>query len=151
MAGLHYFHKIQKIPLDSKLFGVFEHSWVEKDLLLNGLDEIVRIPHSRHSGINEAQVRENRNLKILLEGEESGITALKDAKDFFILGHPEYSKETLDLEYKRDLDKGLEITKPKHYYNAENLPIFSWRSSASVLFANWLNFSVYQDTPFILG
>ena len=87
----------------------------------------------------------------MLEGEESGITALKDAKDFFILGHPEYSKETLDLEYKRDLDKGLEITKPKHYYNAENLPIFSWRSSASVLFANWLNFSVYQDTPFILG
>ena len=151
MAGLHYFHKIQKIPLDSKLFGVFEHSWVEKDLILNGLDEIVRIPHSRHSGINEAQVRENKNLKILLEGRESGITALKDVKDFFILGHPEYSRETLDLEYIRDLDKGLEIAKPKNYYNAENLPIFSWRSSASVMFANWLNFAVYQDTPFILG
>ncbi|TLD83541.1 homoserine O-succinyltransferase [Helicobacter sp. MIT 11-5569] len=150
MAGLYYFHKIPKISLDSKLFGVFEHFWVEQDLILNGLDEFVKIPHSRHSGIDEARARANAHLKILLEGEESGITALKDDKDFFILGHPEYSKETLDLEYKRDLEKGLEIAKPKNYYGAELQPIFSWRSSASVLFANWLNFSVYQDTPFIL-
>lgn len=150
MAGLYHFHNIQKIALDSKLFGVFEHFCVQQDLILNGLDELIRIPHSRHSGINENQVRKNKNLKILLEGKESGITALKDEKDFFILGHPEYSKDTLDLEYKRDLQKGLEITKPKNYYNAESKPVFSWRSSASVLFANWLNFSVYQDTPFIL-
>lgn len=148
MAGLYHFHNIQKIALDSKLFGVFEHFCVEQDLILNGLDELVRIPHSRHSGINEKQARENQHLKILLEGKESGITALKDEKDFFILGHPEYSKDTLDLEYKRDLDKG--IAKPKNYYNAESKPVFSWRSSASVLFSNWLNFSVYQDTPFIL-
>ncbi|WP_299549022.1 homoserine O-succinyltransferase [uncultured Helicobacter sp.] len=148
MAGLYHFHNIQKIALDSKLFGVFEHFCVEQDLILNGLDELVRIPHSRHSGVNEKQARENQHLKILLEGKESGITALKDEKDFFILGHPEYSKDTLDLEYKRDLDKG--IAKPKNYYNAESKPVFSWRSSASVLFSNWLNFSVYQDTPFIL-
>lgn len=151
MAGLHYFHKIQKIPLDSKLFGVFDHFCVEKDLLLNGLDEIVKIPHSRHSGINESQVRNNQSLKILLEGEISGIAALKDEKDFFILGHPEYSKETLDLEYKRDLNLGLEIAPPFNYYDAENNPMFIWRSSASMLFANWLNFAVYQDTPFILS
>ncbi|WP_297811513.1 homoserine O-succinyltransferase [uncultured Helicobacter sp.] len=151
MAGLHYFHKIQKIPLGSKLFGVFNHFWVEKDLLLNGLDEIVKIPHSRHSDINQAQARENKNLKILLEGEISGISVLKDEKDFFILGHPEYAKETLDLEYKRDLDKGLNITQPYDYYDANNNPQFVWRSSASMLFANWLNFAVYQDTPFILG
>ena len=133
MAGLHYFHKIQKVPLDSKLFGIFDHYWVEKDLLLNGLDEIVKIPHSRHSGINEAQVRANKNLKILLEGKRSGIAALKDEKDFFILGHPEYSKKTLDLEYKRDLNQGLEITPPSHYYDEANNPLFIWRSSASVL------------------
>ncbi len=150
MAALYHFHKIQKTALDSKLFGIFEHFWVEQDLILNGLDEIVKIPHSRHSGINEEQVRKNKNLKILLEGKESGITAIKDTKDFFILGHPEYSKETLDLEYKRDLDKGLEIAKPQNYYNANQEPVFSWRSSASVLFSNWLNFAVYQDTPFIL-
>nr|WP_236033284.1 homoserine O-succinyltransferase [Helicobacter turcicus] len=150
MAGLYYFHNIPKISLDSKCFGIFEHFWVEQDLILNGLDELVKIPHSRHSGIDEARTRANKHLKILLEGKESGITALKDEKDFFILGHPEYSKDTLDLEYKRDLNKGLEIAKPKNYYNAELQPIFSWRSSASMLFANWLNFSVYQDTPFIL-
>ncbi|MCI5969340.1 homoserine O-succinyltransferase [Helicobacter sp.] len=150
MAGLYHFHKIQKIALNAKLSGIFEHFWVEQDLILNGLDELVRIPHSRHSGIDETQVRANPHLKILLEGKESGVSALKDEKDFFILGHPEYSKDTLDLEYKRDLEKGLEIAKPKNYYNTQSEPIFSWRSSASVLFANWLNFCVYQDTPFIL-
>ncbi len=150
MAALHYFHKIQKIPLASKLFGVFDHFWVEKDLLLNGLDEIVKIPHSRHSGINESQVRKHNNLKILLEGEISGIAALKDEKDFFILGHPEYSKETLDIEYQRDLNQGLQIAPPCHYYDNHQNPMLIWRSSASLLFANWLNFSVYQDTPFIL-
>ena len=113
------------------------------------------MPHSRHSGIDEEATRSNKNLKILLEGvgvssENSGITALKDSKDFFILGHPEYAKNTLDLEYKRDLDKGLEIAKPINYYNESGIPVLSWRSSASVLFSNWLNFSVYQDTPFIL-
>lgn len=150
MAGLYYFHNVAKTALDSKLFGVFEHNLIEKDLILNGLDELVKMPHSRYSGINEEEVRSNKNLKILLEGKESGITALKDQKDFFILGHPEYSKDTLDLEYKRDLQKGLKISKPKNYYNTEGEPVFLWRSSASMLFANWLNFSVYQDTPFIL-
>ncbi|MDD6056147.1 MAG: homoserine O-succinyltransferase [Helicobacter sp.] len=155
MAGLYYFHKIKKISLDSKKFGIFNHIWVENDLLLNGLNEVVKMPHSRHSGIDEEATRSNKNLKILLEGvgvssENSGITALKDSKDFFILGHPEYAKNTLDLEYKRDLDKGLEIAKPINYYNESGIPVLSWRSSASVLFSNWLNFSVYQDTPFIL-
>lgn len=150
MAGLYHFYNIQKVSFKSKIFGIFEHYCIQQDLILNGLDEIVKIPHSRYSGINEAQAKENKNLKILLEGKESGITALKDEKDFFILGHPEYSKETLDLEYKRDLNKGLKISQPKNYYNKELQPIFSWRSNASMLFANWLNYSVYQDTPFIL-
>lgn len=150
MAGLYHFHKIQKISLKEKLFGVFEHFWVEKDLLLNGLDEIVKIPHSRHSGIDESYIYQNPNLKILLKGEISGIAALKDEKDFFILGHPEYSKNTLELEYKRDLEKGLKIKKPLNYFDKKGNPILSWRSSASVMFSNWLNFSVYQDTPFVL-
>lgn len=151
MAGLYYFHGIPKTSLNSKLFGVFEHFWAEKDLILNGLDEIVKIPHSRHSGIEDPKVLQNKNLKVLLQGEESGITAVKDEKDFFILGHPEYSKETLDMEYKRDLEKGLPIEKPQHYYDASGNPKLSWQSSASVLFSNWLNFAVYQDTPFILS
>lgn len=150
MAGLHYFHKIPKIPLKEKLFGIFEHSLVENDLLLNGLDEIVKMPHSRHSGIDESYIYQNPNLKILLKGEISGIAALKDEKDFFILGHPEYSKNTLELEYKRDLEKELKIKKPLNYFDKKGNPILSWRSSASVMFSNWLNFSVYQDTPFVL-
>ena len=123
---------------------------VENDLLLNGLDEIVKMPHSRHSGIDESYIYQNPNLKILLKGEISGIAALKDEKDFFILGHPEYSKNTLELEYKRDLEKGLKIKKPLNYFDKKGNPILSWRSSASVMFSNWLNFSVYQDTPFVL-
>ncbi|WP_104722568.1 homoserine O-succinyltransferase [Helicobacter mesocricetorum] len=151
MAGLYHFHNIQKIPLQEKLFGVFEHSLINEDLLLNGLDDIIKIPHSRHSTMNPLQIKENSHLKILLEGELSGISAIKDSKDFFILGHPEYSKDTLEIEYKRDLQKGLTINPPKNYFNPKGEPMFSWRSSASVLFLNWLNFSVYQDTPFVLN
>lgn len=151
MAGLYYFHQIQKIRLKEKLFGVFEHSLIKEDLLLNGLDDIVRIPHSRYCAMNPLQIRENCELKILLEGELSGISAIKDSKDFFILGHPEYAKDTLETEYKRDLQKGLKIKKPQNYFNSQGEAVFSWRSSASVLFLNWLNFSVYQDTPFMLN
>ena len=151
MAGLYHFHKIAKIALREKMFGIYLHKNNHNDLLVNGLDDFVSIPHSRHSGINEQEVRENKNLKILLEGEKSGITMLKDSKDIFILGHPEYAKNTLFDEYKRDLEKGLEIQKPQNYFKENLEPNFSWRSSASVIFSNWLNFSVYQDTPFVLG
>ncbi len=149
MAGLYHFHKIPKIILPKKIFGIYEHNIIEKDLLLNGLDEIIKMPHSRHSGIDEMKVRESK-LKILLEGELSGISAIKDEKDFYILAHPEYAKDTLLLEYERDKNKGLGIAKPLNYFNKQGEPILSWKSSASVLFANWLNFSVYQDTPFVL-
>ncbi len=107
------------------------------------------MPHSRHAGIDENAVR-NSKLKILLESELCGISALKDEKDFYILAHPEYAKDTLRLEYERDKVKGLEIAKPLDYFGEDGMPILSWKSSASVLFSNWLNFSVYQDTPFVL-
>ena len=149
MAGLYHFHNIAKIMLKEKVFGVFPHRIITQDLLLNGLDSIVRMPHSRHAGIDENAVR-NSNLKILLESELCGISALKDEKDFYILAHPEYAKDTLRLEYERDINKGLEIAKPLDYFGEDGEPILSWKSSASVLFSNWLNFSVYQDTPFVL-
>ena len=151
MAGLYYFHKIQKIGLKEKLFGIFEHNLQNDDVLLNGLDDVVLMPHSRHSGVNQDQIRKNSELKILLEGQESGITMLKDNKDVFILGHPEYTRNTLNEEYERDLQKGLKIKKPSSYFNTKGEPVFSWRSSASVIFQNWLNFSVYQATPFDLA
>ncbi|MDE6885909.1 MAG: homoserine O-succinyltransferase [Helicobacteraceae bacterium] len=151
MAGLYHFHKINKISLDKKLFGVFNHKSINDDLLLSGIDEIVKIPHSRHSGVDEIAIRQNKDLKVLLNGEISGASVLKDSKDIFILGHPEYAKYTLLNEYQRDLDKGFKIDLPKDYLDSNNEPIFSWRSSASVLFANWLNFYVYQETPFKLN
>ncbi|TKX28357.1 homoserine O-succinyltransferase [Campylobacter sp. MIT 12-5580] len=150
MAALYHFHQIQKISLKKKLFGVFEHEFVSEDLLLSGLDESVKMPHSRHSGINEAQIRANESLKILLEGKQSGISMIRDFKDVFILAHPEYAKFTLDAEYKRDLDKGESIEKPLHYYDENGKISFCWRSNASVIFHNWLNF-VYQVTPYQLS
>lgn len=150
MAGLYHFHHIKKTPLKKKLFGIFKHELKSDDIILSGLNEIVNLPHSRHSTIDEKAVRQNKDLKVLLEGKKSGIAVLRDKKDIFVLAHPEYSKFTLDEEYKRDLAKGLKIAKPKRYYDKKGRVKMSWRSSASVLFANWLNL-VYQETPFILG
>lgn len=147
MAGLYFFHGVRKVSFKRKLFGVFPHQMEREDLLLSGLSDIVLLPHSRHSGIDE---RDLGDLKVLLRGEESGATMIKDEKDIFILAHPEYDRMTLDLEYKRDVEKGLEIAPPKNYYDAQNRPCMRWRASASVIFSNWLNFSVYQDTPFVL-
>ncbi|RDU59554.1 homoserine O-succinyltransferase [Helicobacter marmotae] len=149
MAGLYHFHKIPKVALSAKAFGIFEHRIITQDSLLTGVDEIVKMPHSRHSGIDEKSVRAS-GLKILLEGEESGISALRDEKDYFILAHPEYAKDTLLLEYERDKQKGLDIAKPLYYFNERGEVVLSWKSSASVMFSNWLNFSVYQNTPFVL-
>ncbi|CAM2971279.1 homoserine O-succinyltransferase [Helicobacter burdigaliensis] len=150
MAGLYYFHKIPKISLKEKLFGVFEHKIIQEDLLLSGLDEVIKIPHSRHSTINQEALKNAKELKILLSGEESGATLIKDSKDIFMLGHPEYAKNTLKEEYLRDKEKGLDIKVPKSYFDKKGEAILSWKSSASMLFINWLNFSVYQDTPFVL-
>lgn len=151
MAGLYHFYKIPKKVRKKKLFGIYKHNLASHDLLLSGLDEVVKIPHSRHCGIDEEKVRKNKNLKILLEGKKSGIAMLKDNKDVFILGHPEYAKFTLFEEYKRDLDKGLKIAKPKNYFDRKGKVVMDWRSSASMIFSNWLDFAIYQDTPFILG
>lgn len=147
MAALYYFHKIEKIPFDDKLFGVFEHSIKSDNILLSGLDERVRLPHSRHCGMNDTQIRSRKELEILLEGEQSGITMMRDEKDIFILAHPEYSKFTLDEEYKRDLQRGQKRQKPVCYYDEKGEALLSWRSNASVLFANWINY-VYQHTPY---
>lgn len=149
MAGLYHFHGIEKISCKAKLFGVFSHLQKSQDVLLGGLDDLVLMPHSRHSHINEKQVAQNRALNVLLEGKESGISVLKDSKDIFILGHPEYARETLLGEYERDRAKGLEIATPKNYLK-NGKPLLSWRSSASVIFTNWLNFYVYQNTPYEL-
>lgn len=149
MAGLYHFHNIQKRALPSKCFGVFAHKKCSNSPLLAGLDDEVLMPHSRHSGIDEGALWRAKDLALLLAGEQSGATMLQDSKDVFILGHPEYGRDTLDKEYKRDQANGLDTAKPTGYYAPNGEIMFQWRSSASVIFSNWLNL-VYQDTPFLL-
>lgn len=157
MAGLYYFHTIPKVALNAKLSGIYEHSIITQNVLLSGLGDIVRIPHSRYSGVDEAvaeriarESSQNKGLKILLKGADSGASLLKDEKDIFMLGHPEYGKFTLRDEYERDKAKGIEISTPINYFDAKGVVRYDWRADSSVIFANWLNFCVYQDTPFVL-
>lgn len=147
MGALYHFYKVKKFSLDKKCFGVFAHKIKNQDLILTNLDEKVLMPHSRHSHINEAELLKHKELKILLENDEAGISMLRDKQDIFILGHLEYFKETLKLEYERDEGK---VEAPKNYFDKEGKIKYSWRSNANTIFSNWLNYDVYQSTPYVL-
>lgn len=147
MGALYHFYGIKKIALDKKCFGVFAHKIKNKDLILTNLNEKVLMPHSRHSHINEAELLKHKELKILLENDEAGVSMLRDKQDIFILGHLEYFKETLKLEYERD-DGKVEV--PKNYFDERGEIEYSWRSNANTIFSNWLNYDVYQSTPYVL-
>jgi homoserine O-succinyltransferase len=150
-AGLHYFYGIEKHLLDKKLFGVFPHKkMVENEMLLKGFDDVFYMPHSRHTTITTADIKKEKRLKLLACSEKAGASIIKskDNKFFFITGHAEYDRETLHGEYTRDLDKGLDIEKPENYYDENGDIVMSWASTANLLYVNWLNYYVYQVTPF---
>ena len=150
-AGLYYHYGINKVPLNKKLSGVFRHKKIAfNEPLLKGLDDTFYIPHSRCTGIDELAVKNHAELEILAYGKEtkSSIIKSKDNKKIFLTGHSEYDIDTLDNEYKRDLAKGLEI-KPRNYYKNDK-PNMVWKSTANLLFSNWLNYYVYQVTPYKL-
>jgi len=152
-VGLYYYFGIEKVPLKEKIFGVFPHEkLVENELLLKGLDDVFYIPHSRYTELDEKMLKNCKNLKILACGEKTGSTVIKtkDDKMFFITGHSEYDSDTLDKEYKRDLNKGLEIEEPFNYYNNKGKIVNKWKSTANLIFSNWLNYYVYQVTPYVL-
>jgi homoserine O-succinyltransferase len=155
-AALHYYYDVPKHALKSKVFGVFEHKVVRPlNPLMRGFDEYFYAPHSRHTTIKKEDVKKVPELRILAESKEAGlhILATDNGRQIFILGHQEYDKETLYGEYKRDLDKGLPIEVPKHYFRDDDPKkeiLFRWRSHASLLFSNWLNYYVYQETPYDL-
>jgi homoserine O-succinyltransferase len=137
------------------MFGVFKHRIVENDKLLQGLDDIVYVPHSRHTKVEEEDILESKELDILLSSKDAGVALVisKDKRHIFMTGHAEYDPDTLDNEYKRDLEKELEIQMPKYYYEEDDIkkgPLVRWRSHAYILFFNWLNYYVYQVTPFDL-
>ncbi|KZZ84216.1 homoserine O-acetyltransferase MetA [Bacillus sp. SJS] len=154
-AGLYYHYGVEKIQLENKCFGIFPHTVsAPSEKLVRGFDEEFYVPHSRHTDISKDQAVSHKDLLILSESEEAGVCLLmsKDGKRVFLTGHPEYDAHTLDEEYKRDLERGIPISQPLHYYKGgkpENGPLFRWKSHASLLFSNWLNYYVYQETPYI--
>lgn len=155
-AGLYYHYGIEKYETSKKIFGVFEHQLFNKtNSLLRGFDDEVLIPHSRHTTVKKDDIDKIANLELLLYSEEAGVclVASKDSKQVFISGHLEYDKDTLKNEYFRDLGKGFVIDIPKNYFNNNDTstePIVRWRSTAHLLFSNWLNYCVYQETPYEL-
>ncbi|MBQ9937199.1 MAG: homoserine O-succinyltransferase [Oscillospiraceae bacterium] len=153
-AGLYYHYGINKKPLSKKLFGIFPHTVdYKKSILFRGFDDKFMVPHSRHTTVLREDIEKVSKLKILASSEEAGVYAVssKNGRQIFITGHPEYDAGTLSKEYHRDLDAGKEIDIPKNYYpddNPKKAPIVSWRSTANLLYSNWLNYFVYQTTPY---
>ena len=156
-AGLYYHYGIPKYDLPQKMFGIFPHkAEVANHPLLRGFDEVFSVPHSRHTEIRRMDVEKVRDLKILAFSNESGVNIIADKEErrFFLLGHFEYDRFTLANEYFRDKDKGLDIQVPKHYFpydDPSQPPHFNWRAHANLLFSNWINYCVYQKTPYDLN
>lgn len=153
-AGLYHFYGVPKYPLDHKMFGIFKH--IKADSLcpiFRGFDDEFYVPHSRHSEVRREDILKHPELEILSESRESGVYMVmaREGREIFVTGHSEYAPDTLDKEYKRDLSKGLPIEMPVNYYrdgDPNKGPLMRWRSTANLLFANWLNYYVYQATPF---
>jgi len=156
-AGLYYHYGIQKYPLDKKVFGVFEHNVDYRECtLLRGFDDTFMAPHSRHTTVRREDIEAVPGLKVLASSPEAGVYAVKsdENKQIFVMGHSEYDARTLEKEYLRDKNAGLPIEVPKNYYPDDDDtkdPKVTWRSHASLLFSNWLNYFVYQTTPYNIG
>jgi len=153
-AGLYYHFGIQKHPLEKKLFGVFPHTVDRKSsILFRGFDDVFMAPHSRHTTINRSDIEAEPKLKLLASSEEAGVYAIatEGGRQVFITGHSEYDADTLLKEYLRDKNSGLPIEVPENYFPNDDdskAPVVSWRSHANLLFSNWLNYFVYQTTPY---
>lgn len=155
-AGLYYHYGIPKYQLDKKMFGIFEHHITEGFShlpIFRGFDDVFYVPHSRHTEVRREDIDKCKELQVVSESDESGvhIVMARGGREIFVTGHSEYSPYTLDGEYRRDLGKGLPIDMPKNYYrndDPEQGPLVRWRSTANLLFCNWLNYYVYQETPY---
>ena len=153
-AGLYYHYGIQKQPLERKLFGVFPHrSEYRESMLLRGFDDVFMVPHSRHTTVRREDVEAVSSLQILASSDEAGVCIVRNrqGRQFFMMGHSEYDARTLENEYLRDVKAGKPIDVPKNYYPGDDPskePIVSWRGHANLLYSNWLNYFVYQTTPY---
>ena len=155
-AGLYYHYGVPKYPLPQKMFGVFPHILKKpQEQLLRGFDDVFYVPHSRHTEVREEDIEKISELEILSTSKEAGVYLVisKDKKQIFITGHSEYDPLTLKEEYLRDLEKGLDIQVPQYYFPQDDptkYPLVRWRGHANLLFSNWLNYYVYQETPYNL-
>lgn len=153
-AALYYHYGVKKYPLEHKMSGVFLHRLLTpKSRLFHGFDSVFWAPHSRHTEIRAEDILKIPELRLMAVSDEAGVYAVgnKDGSRFFIMGHSEYDAETLDAEYQRDLAKGLKPQIPCHYYpndNPNEPPILNWRAHSTLIYTNWLNYFVYQTTPF---
>ncbi len=153
-AGLYYHYGIPKYPLKRKMFGIFRQQALGPNIpIFRGFDDIFYMPHSRHTEIRREDILKNKELSLILESPESGVGMVmaRNGREFFITGHLEYSPYTLDKEYKRDVGKRDDVGLPVNYYrndNPEEPPVVLWRAHANLLFSNWINYYVYQETPY---
>ena len=155
-AGLYHYYGVPKHPLEQKMFGIFKHHICEgmhQLPIFRGFDDEFFVPHSRHTEVRREDIEKHPELQIISESEDSGvhIVMARGGRQFFVTGHSEYSPYTLDTEYRRDLSKGLPIEMPQNYYrndDPEQGPLVRWRSVANLLFSNWMNYYVYQETPY---
>jgi homoserine O-succinyltransferase len=153
-AGLYYHFGINKQQLDKKLFGVFPHTVdYKRSILFRGFDDVFMVPHSRHTTVRREDIEAIPELRVLASSEEAGVyvVSTRHGRQIFVTGHSEYDADTLKSEYLRDKNLGLPIDPPKNYFpNNDDTkpPVVTWRSSANLLYSNWLNYFVYQSTPF---
>ena len=156
-AGMYHFYGVPKYRLPEKMFGVFEHKTNNSlNPIFRGFDDVFYVPHSRHTEVRSRDILKVPELTLISESEKSGVYMVmaRNGREFFITGHSEYSANTLDTEYKRDVKKGQPINLPENYYldnDPKNEPVVRWRSHANLLFTNWLNYFVYQETPYDLA
>lgn len=156
-AALYHHYGIPKYPLPEKIFGVFEHQVLAPlNRIVSGFDEAFPAPHSRHTAVRAGDIVARADLDLLAVSDEAGVylAASKDGRHIFLTGHPEYDRRTLAQEYQRDVDNGVPIEPPRHYFPGDDPskePTGSWRAHAYLLFANWLNYCVYQRTPYDLA
>ena len=153
-AALYHFYGVPKYPLEQKMFGIFRHTvYDHKNPIFRGFDDEFFVPHSRHSEVRKADIERVAELTVLSESDESGVYMVmaRNGREMFVTGHSEYAPYTLDGEYRRDIAKGLPIDVPQNYYrndDPEQGPLVRWRGHANLLFSNWLNYFVYQETPY---
>lgn len=155
-AGLYYHYGVEKRSLPQKLFGVYKHRVLKPNSpLFRGFDDFFYAPNSRYTEVWEDDICQSAELELIATSQEAGVYAVKsqDSRHFFVLGHPEYDPDTLAKEYWRDIEKGLDIGVPAHYFPNDdplNPPVVRWRSAGQLLYTNWLNYYVYQTTPYHL-